>query len=620
MFQRISIGILIAAVCVDFARADPPSVTAVLSNSEATVGETVELQIKVVGPGDARPPEEISIDGLEIHSTGTSRQFEIHNFSTSSSVTYNYMILPLSAGRFTIPPQTVNAGGKVLRTPELVLNVADAPGQQTTRPGRNAQGTQSQSTKAGDLVFAELIVPKKTAYVGEIVPVQIRMGFDARVHPRLTEPPDITGQGFTSQKLQQSSQNLETINGRPFEVVTFKTAIAAARAGKFEIGPVQAKAQVVVPRRRNAPRGRSPFDLFDLDDPFSDPFFSNPFAQFGERRDIQISSDPVALEVKPLPPNAPPSFSGAIGSFTMVTDAKPKSVQVGDPITVTTAISGRGNFDRVNAPLLEDDRGWHKYPPSSKFKQDDEVGISGTKTFETVVSPNENKQSLPVFAFSYFDPAKEQYVALHTEQTPITVQGGTTAPAVAAQQPASSPATAPRGRAPVSNSTKPQDILYQLTEPSRTMASFEPFYARRGFLLAQSLPLAALLVFAGWKIRRARLDDREARRIGALQHEAAALMHKLRRGDVSPQEYYAEASRVVRLKAALASRNRSVDPNVVDAESAAETFKLDTDSRDRLRRLFEQNDEWQYSGAHNGPGSISPENRRDVLELIENLK
>jgi BatD DUF11 like domain len=621
MFQRISIAILIAAACVDFARADSPSVTAVLSNSEATLGETVELQIKVTGPGDARPPEEISIDGLEIHSTGTSRQFEIHNFSTSSSVTYNYTILPLRAGRFTIPPQTVHAGGKILRTPELVLNVADAPGQQTTtRPGRSSQGTQSQSTNANDLVFAELIVPKKTAYVGEIVPVQIRMGFDARVHPRLTEPPDITGQGFTAQKLQQSSQNLETINGRPFEVVTFKTAIAAARAGKFEIGPLKAKAQVVVPRRRNAPRSRSPFDLFDLDDPFSDPFFSNPFAQFGERRDIQITSEPVSLEVKPLPPNAPPSFSGAIGSFTMATDAKPKSVQVGDPITVTTTISGRGNFDRVNAPLLEDDRGWHKYPPSSKFKQDDEVGISGTKTFEMVVSPNENKQSLPVLAFSYFDPAKEQYVTLHSEPMAITVQGGAAAPAVAAQAPASSPPAAVRGRGAISNSTKPQDILYQLTEPSRTVASFEPLYTRRGFWVAQSLPLAALFVFAGWKIRRARLDDRESRRIGALQHEATELMHKLRRDDASPREYYAEASRVVRLKAALASRNRAVDPNAVDAETAAETFKLDTDSRDRLRRLFEQNDEWQYSGAHNGPGKISPENRRDVLELIENLK
>src|SRR5262249_47185964 len=157
-----------------------------------------------------------------------------------------------------------------------------------------------------------------------------------------------------------------------------------------------------------------------------------------------------------------------IGNFTMATDAKPKSVQVGDPITVTTTISGRGNFDRVNAPLIEDDRGWHKYPPSSKFKQDDEVGISGTKTFEMVVSPNENKQSLPPLAFSYFDPAKGQYVTLHSEQTAITVQGGATGPAVAAQPPSSLPTTAARGRAAVSNSNKPQDILYQLTEPSRT--------------------------------------------------------------------------------------------------------------------------------------------------------
>jgi hypothetical protein len=618
MSQRILIAVLAIAASAQFARADSPSVTAVLSNSDATVGETVELQIKVTGPGDARPPEEISIDGLEIHSTGTSRQFEIHNFATSSSVTYNYTILPLRAGRFKIPPQIVRAGGQVLRTPELVLNVADSPSQPTTsRPGR---GAQTQSTGAGDLVFAELIVPEKTAYVGEIVPVQIKMGFDARVHPRLVEPPEITGQGFTAEKLQQSSENLETINGRPFDVVTFKTAIAAARAGQFEIGPVTAKAQVVVPRRRSAPRSRSPYDLFDQDDPFSDPFFSNPFAQFGERRDISVSSDRVALEVKPLPPNAPPSFSGAIGSFTMATDAKPKSVQVGDPITVTTTISGRGNFDRVNAPLLEDERGWHKYPPSSKFKQDDEVGISGTKTFEMVVSPNENKQSLPALAFSYFDPAKEHYVTLHSEPMAITVQGGAAAPNVAAQPPSSPPATTTRARPPVPNSTKPQDILYQLTEPSRMVESFEPLYMRRGFWAGQSLPLAALLVFAGWKIRRARLDDREARRIGALQHEAAVLMHKLRRDDASPREYYAEASRVVRLKAALASPNRAIDPNAVDVETAAETFKLDTDSRDRLRRLFEQNDEWQYSGTHNGPGRISPENRRDVLELIENLR
>ena len=610
----------------EFARADSPNVTAVLSSSQTVVGETVDLQIKVTGPGDAQPPEEIAIDGLEIHATGQSRQFEIHNFATSSSVTYSYTILPLRAGRFTIPPQTVRAGGKYLRTPELALNVADSSagssaGSSGVRPSGRAQS--SQPTSIGDIVFAELIVPKKAAYVGEVVPVQIRMGFDPRVRPTLIEAPEITGQGFTAQKLQQSGQTSETLNGRPYDVVTYKTAIAAAHAGKFEVGPVKAKAQVIVPRRRNAtrPRSRSPFDLFDLDDPFSDPFFSNPFAQIGERREVEIKSEPVALEVKPLPPNAPPSFSGAIGNFTMATDAKPKSVQVGDPITVTSTISGRGNFDRVNAPAIEDEHGWHKYPPSSKFKQDDEVGISGTKTFETVLSPNEKKQTLPVLAFSYFDPAKEQYVTVRSEPIAIAVQGEAATGNVASSQPVSpSPATAARPAPAVAASTKPQDILYQLTDRGRATASFEPIYARPFFWGMQSIPFLALLSFCIWKIRRARIDDREARRVAALQHEAADLMHKLRRSDVPPREYYAEASRAVRVKTALAARTSGVDPNMVDAESAAATFNLNSDSRDQLRRLFEQSDEWQYSGTHNGPGKISPESRREVLELIENLR
>src|SRR5437899_8412395 len=179
MGRVFAIGITGGILTTGFAFADSPSVTAVLSNSETFVGQTVELQIKVTGPGDARPPEEISLDGLEIHATGQSRQFEIHNFTTNSSVTYSYTLLPLRAGRFTIPPQTVLAGGKYLRTPELVLNVTDSPGRSSgARPSRGAQG---QPSSTGDLVFAELIVPKKIAYVGEVVPVEIRIGWDARI-------------------------------------------------------------------------------------------------------------------------------------------------------------------------------------------------------------------------------------------------------------------------------------------------------------------------------------------------------------------------------------------------------------------------------------------------------
>jgi hypothetical protein len=606
---------LIAIAGNQRAFADSPSVTAVLSNSEAVVGEMVELQIKVSGSRDARPPEDIVVNGLEIHATGTSHQFEMRNFTTTSSVTYSYRILPLQAGRFTIPSQTIQVGGKSLRTPELTLNIADSPGRSSaSRPSQ-----QAQSGDASKLVFAELIVPKKTAFVGEIVPVQIRLGFDRRV-PKRHEDPEITGQGFTAQKVQKSGENSEMIDGRPYDVVTYKTAITAARAGKIEIGPAKAAALVVVPRVRSSPRSRSrsPFDLFSQDDPFSDPFFSNPFRQFGEERQVEIKSDPVALEVKPLPTGAPPGFSGAIGNFTMTTDAKPKSVQVGDPITVTSTITGRGNFDRVGAPVIEDERGWHKYPPSSKFAKDDEVGISGTKAFETVLSPNEKKQSLPVMEFAYFDPVKEQYVTLRSDPIAINVEGGAVAAAspVAVLPGSTPPATATKP----ATAAKPHDILYQLTERPKVAQSFTPLYARPTFWSAQLIPLFALLGLIGWKIRQARIDNREAQRIAALQHEASELMRRLHRGDASPREYYAEASRVVRVKAALASGSRRIDPNTVDVDTAADTFRLKGDSRERLRRLFEQSDEFQYSGAHNGSEKISPEIRRDVLEFIETLR
>src|SRR6266581_3430435 len=406
--SRVPIGVLFGTLigfCAANAFADSPSVTAVLSNSEAAVGAMVQLQIRVTGSRGADAPEKIAVDGLEIYRTGTSQHFEMNNFNVTSSVVYDYTIRPLQAGTFIIPPQTIRVGGNSLRTPQLRLNVTDSLGR-SSRSSRDVQ-----PANANKLVFAELIVPKKTAFVGEMVPVEIRLGFDPRARPKLIDGPEIAGQGFTAQKLQQSGENLETINGRSYDVVTFKTAVAAARAGKFEIGPVKAKAQVSLPRRPSTSRSRSqsPFDLFNLDDPFSDPFFADPFGQ-SERRELDVESEPATFEVKPLPSNAPPTFSGAVGNFTMTTDAKPKNVQAGDPITVTSTISGRGNFDRVNAPAFEDEHGWHKYPPSAKFKQDDDVGISGAKSFETVISSNEKKQFLPPFVFSYFDPLKEKYV------------------------------------------------------------------------------------------------------------------------------------------------------------------------------------------------------------------
>src|SRR3989440_3645511 len=606
----LSVAISLAASRDTYAAS--PSVTAVLSDSQPAVGQMVQLEIKVNGANSANVPETISIDGLEIHQTGTSRQFEMHNFDVTSSVTYNYTILPLKAGQFKIPPQTVRVGNDSLHTPELVLNVAQGS---SSSAGSARSG---QSTVASKLAFAELVVAKKDAYVGEMVPAEIRLGFDPRAHGRLQEGPELSSQGFTTQKLQQPRENLETIGGITYQVYTFKTAIAAARPGKFEIGPVTAKAVVVLPRRPSTnlrSRPRSPFDLFNLDDPFSDPFFADPFGSMGERTEIPIKSESVTLNVKPLPPNPPPNFSGAIGNFTMTADAKPKTVQVGDPITVTSTINGRGNFDRMNGPLLDDERGWHKYPPSAKFKQDDDVGISGEKTFEMVIAPNEKKTAVPPLVFAYFDPIKEQYATLRSEPVSIQVEGGAAPAPTAAAAPATPAPSAPAATAAATPEAKPQDILYQMNDLGH-VRSFAPIYERRVFWIGQLAPLVLLFAFLGWKIRQARIDNRDARRVAALQHESAELLRKLRRGELSPQEYFSNASRVVRVKTALA---RNISPNAVDAETAAKAFGLSENERAQLRTLFERNDELRFSGSGNGAGKISNDEREEVLRLLESL-
>ena len=618
MFRRILFLAALAIAAIQSSFAASPGVTAVLSNSQPAVGQIVQLEIKISGANKAKVPESISVDGLEIHQTGqmyeSSLSFGFGGNEGSSSATYTYSVLPLKAGQFNIPPQTVRVGSDSLRTPELVLNVA----QGSRSSAGSSQSGQTQA--ASKLAFAELVVAKKDAYVGEMVPAEIRLGFDPRSRGRLQDGPELSGQGFTTQKLQQPRENLETIGGRTYQVYTFKTAIAAARPGKLEIGPVTAKAVVVLPRRPSTSprtRPRSPFDLFNLDDPFSDPFFSDPFGSTGERTELPIQSETAALNVKPLPPNTPPNFSGAIGNFTMTADAKPKTVQVGDPITVTSTITGRGNFDRMNGPALEDERGWHKYPPSSKFKQDDDVGMSGEKTFEMVIAPNEKKPAVPPLVFAYFDPVKENYVTLRSTAVPIQVEGGAgpsaaTAPAVAAT---SAAPTSTVGVIPAPTA-KPQDILYQLIDLGR-VRSFTPIYARPIFWVAQLGPLIVLVGFIGWRIRQARIDNRDAQRMAALQQESTELLRKLRRSELSPQEYFSNASRVVLVKTALA---KNINPNAVDAETAAKAFDLSEHERAQLRTLFERSDELRFSGSGNGAGKISSDEREEVLRLLESLR
>src|ERR1051326_2164520 len=175
MFRRILVLVFLASIGGHFALADSPKITAVLTSSEAVVGQTVQMEIQIENTrASAITPRQIQVPGLQIQYTGESTQMTMRNFSISSSITYNYTILPEKAGTYKIPPQTIRVGKDSLQTPELTLRVTDSPraagGARSSRaPSSNGQ-TDTQQPGQEKIAFAELLVPKKTAYVGEVVP------------------------------------------------------------------------------------------------------------------------------------------------------------------------------------------------------------------------------------------------------------------------------------------------------------------------------------------------------------------------------------------------------------------------------------------------------------------
>jgi hypothetical protein len=291
----------------------------------------------------------------------------------------------------------------------------------------------------------------------------------------------------------------------------------------------------------------------------------------------------------------------------MTTSIKPSMVESGDPITVTANITGRGDFDRVTAPLISDPDGWRTYPPSSKFEGDDDVGISGTKTFEMAAIPLTKKTASPALEWSYFDPINERYVTLTEKGWPIKIEGAiqaTATPAVAAvvqQTPAPSQATTP-------------DILYIRADSSGWGRTFEPLYANRIFWEAQGAPLLALLAFVGFQVARKRAADERARLHAQLRREKEAALEAMRRRDVPESELYQAAARALRLEAAIQTGRT---PDTLDGTEVAKARALDPDMAERVRRVFDRQAEAMYAGTADGRRAASSEEKVNVLEIVK---
>lgn len=602
-------------------------VNARLSEEETAVGEPVQLEITVQGSRNAEVPRDVNVEGLQSRYVGQSVQIQMLNFQVSTSSAHTFVILPLRAGDFTIPALEVKIDGKAFRTKPLHLQVKARSSGMGNPGGVQQQGAapqqmsssmwgvpaaippvssrQSVDSQADKVAFGVLMLPKKQLYVGEVVPVEIRYYFHSDLPVQsINSMPSLIEDDVVVQKMLEPQQGQQEVKGVKYTTVSFRTSIRPLKAGTLRLPATSITCQILTQARQQIPGGLMP-------DAFFQSFF-NSMPGMTSVQKLEVKSVPITIKVVPLPEeNRPDSFHGAIGNFSLSTDAFPQNPAPGDPVTLRAIVSGEGNFGQMNAPDLASAQGWQTYPPTAKFMGSNSIEYSGKKIFDWMLVPKENKTTTPALKFSYFNPTSNKYVTLQGDSQPIH--------AVAAPVPLS--AALPAGVAVpsppsvgsiASSSTEDGDGNGRLKIATNVNpATFLPLTARPEFVFTNGVALLALLTFLG--IQLARYYAASGRGNQANLRRALAV-YRARASVSEGKEFYSTVVEFLRLRTASSSR----DIKVHSGEEVIDALGLQDEEAKLVLEIFSRYEEFTY-GAQEIQRPLSTEIRAAVLQLLNKL-
>ena len=358
------------------------SITATVDRPVITLGETVTLSLTVDGVQIGQPNLP-ALPNFQVVARGQS--FVMDAARGTSVQTYTFQLAPSQVGDSVIPGFQIDAGGQPLRTQPIAVKVLK-PGDAVAAPGATMPSS-----------FLKLITSKPQLYVGEVGEIEVQVYFQ---EGRITQFPQLPADaGFTVGKWPQPSQTRVQLSNQVYNLVTFKLAITPVKAGGLTLGP--ATVVLLVPDKNRR----------------ADFFFGRPEQQ------VPMTAEKIVVQVLPIPEqNVPPTYAGAVGSFSLALTAGPTNVAVGDPITVRVQIRGRGALDAVRLSPQPDWNEFKSYPASSRIEGGDANNHSGTKLFEQVVVPERaGLKALPPLAFTYFDPEQRGFRTLTTAPVPINV-------------------------------------------------------------------------------------------------------------------------------------------------------------------------------------------------------
>lgn len=355
---------------------DPAAVTARLEPPRIELGETADLVIEVEPSGITGHAPEPRLPDLPATIVGRSRESRVSLLGggLSRRVVYRYRLHPTAAGRLRIDPIRVEAGGRVLETRTLELEV--------TRPRADGNADAQGGLPA---FFATVRLDRDRAYVGEQVTLTFAFYHDPRVP--LAESPDYdppSTPGFWRIEVDSVPRvETERIGSRAFHVQRFRYALFPLRPGRLEVGP--ASVRILEP---------------------------DPVEWWRPGRPRTLRTDGLRVDVEPLPDGAPGSHDGAVGRFRLEGGPSGRAAMVGVPLELSLAVKGIGNPTTVGEPLLPpwpDVEVTRTGTGTTTRVRDGVVGGEASFTY-FLSAARAGSLDLGRARFAYFDPALRSYV------------------------------------------------------------------------------------------------------------------------------------------------------------------------------------------------------------------
>lgn len=385
-----------AAIPAVHAQQQDIDVTAEVDKTELAVGEELTLWVKITGSLNPQQPEMPNYDGLRrIAPPGIQSETWIRNGMSGSTVTYRYRFVATKVGKVTIEPISVTISGQTYRTEPVEIEVFQGLGGSTQVPSQGQSPSLGAPSSNGTM-FVTASVDDDTPYLGQQITYTFKFyrrsvlfpSFGRYGQPRFS-PPGFSG--FWNGQETDQDEYTETIGQNRYQVVELQTVLFPTVVGTLVIE----SAGLTVP-----------IDLFESPN--------------------YLESDPIVIEVQPLPTTAPAGFTGAVGKFNISSDVDNTEGKVNETVQLTVRVVGEGNIDSLPDPAWPDFEDWRVFEsPSDTSSRVIDGRLVGTRTYRSVLVPQKaGVLTVPEIGYTYFDPSIEEYVEAASRPIVMTIAEG----------------------------------------------------------------------------------------------------------------------------------------------------------------------------------------------------